>query len=71
MDDYKGKSGWDWPKLAGIYTTTANRDTLDETPEAYKPMADIVRLIEPTAKILFFMVPKMNIKAAEGKSAWR
>ena len=55
---------------AGIYTTTANKDTLDEAPEAYKSKDDIVRLIEPTANILFFMYPKMNIKAAEGKS-WK
>lgn len=54
----------------GIYTTTANRDTLDEAPDAYKDKADIVRLIEPTAKVLFTLYPKMNIKAAEGKPSW-
>ena len=53
---------------AGIYTTTANGDTLDEAPAAYKNKEDIVRLIEPTANILFYMYPKMNIKAAEGAS---
>lgn len=52
---------------AGIYTTTANSDTLDEAPEAYKSMDDIVRLIEPTAEVLFLLKPKMNIKAAEGR----
>lgn len=51
---------------SGIYTTTATRDTLDEAPDAYKGKADIVRLIEPTAKVLFTLFPKMNIKAAEG-----
>ena len=56
---------------AGIFTTTANRDTLDEAPAAYKPMEDIVRLIEPTCKILFFMHPKINIKAAEGIPSWK
>ena len=54
----------------GIYTTTANNDTLDEAPEAYKDKDDIIRLIEPTAKVLFFMKPKMNIKAAEGSPKW-
>lgn len=44
--------------------------TLDEAPDAYKDKADIVRLIEPTAKVLFTLYPKMNIKAAEGKPAW-
>ena len=56
---------------AGIYTTTANQDTLDEAPGAYKSKDDIVRLIKPTANILFFMTPKMNIKAAEGKPSWK
>lgn len=55
---------------AGIYTTTANRDTLDEAPEAYKNKEDIMRLIEPTATILFTLLPKMNIKAAESKPSW-
>lgn len=55
---------------AGICTTTANKDTLDEAPEAYKDTADIIRLIEPTANVLYFLKPRMNIKAAEGKPAW-
>ena len=52
---------------AGIYTTTADEKTLDEAPGAYKPMDEIVRLIEPTVDIKFFMKPKMNIKAQEDK----
>lgn len=50
---------------AGIYTTTADKQTLDEAPDAYKPMEEIVKYIEPTVNILFFMKPKMNIKASE------
>ena len=53
---------------AGIYTTTADEKTLDEAPDAYKPMDEIVKLIEPTVDIKFFMKPKMNIKAAEEKT---
>jgi RNA-splicing ligase RtcB len=52
---------------AGIYTTTADKSTLDEAPDAYKPMAEIVELIKPTVDIKFFMKPKMNIKAQEDK----
>jgi RNA-splicing ligase RtcB len=52
---------------AGIYTTTADAKTLDEAPDAYKPMDEIVKLIEPTVDIKFFMKPKMNIKAQEDK----
>lgn len=47
----------------GVYSTTANVSTLDEAPDAYKPMEEIVKLIEPTAKIEYFLKPKMNIKA--------
>ena len=50
---------------ADIYTTTADRSTLDEAPDAYKPMSEIVGLIEPTVDIIRFMRPKMNIKASE------
>lgn len=50
---------------ADIYTTTADRSTLDEAPDAYKPMSEIVELIEPTVDIIRFMRPKMNIKASE------
>ena len=52
---------------AGIYTTTADEKTLDEAPDAYKPMEEIVKLIKPTVEIYFFMKPKMNIKAQEDK----
>lgn len=52
---------------AGIYTTTADAKTLDEAPDAYKPKDEIVKLIEPTVDIKYFMKPKMNIKAAEDK----
>jgi RNA-splicing ligase RtcB len=50
---------------ANIYTTTADASTLDEAPNAYKPMDEIVKLIEPTVNIKYFMKPKINIKAAE------
>ena len=50
---------------AGVYTTTADATTLDEAPNAYKPYQEIVKLIEPTVDILYFMKPKINIKAAE------
>jgi RNA-splicing ligase RtcB len=49
---------------AGVYTTTADRSTIDEAPDAYKPFEEIVKLIEPTVDILFFVKPKINIKGA-------
>lgn len=62
VEDFKAEMA-----AAGIYTTTADASTLDEAPEAYKPKDEIVKLIEPTVDIKFFMKPKMNIKAQEDK----
>ena len=54
-------------EAAGVYTTTADASTLDEAPQAYKPMEEIVKYIEPTVNILYFMKPMMNIKASDTK----
>jgi RNA-splicing ligase RtcB len=48
---------------AGIYTTTATKETLDECPMAYKSMADIVDNIGPTAEIERIIKPIYNFKA--------
>lgn len=53
---------------AGIYSTSVCQNTLDEAPDAYKPMEEIVKLIEPTCDILYFMKPKINIKATDGET---
>jgi RNA-splicing ligase RtcB len=58
MEDYE-------EAMKGIYSTSVNRETLDESPMAYKNMDDIVANIEPTAKILKRIRPVYNYKAAE------
>ena len=50
--------------MEGIYTTTANQSTIDESPMAYKPMDEIVRLIAPTAEIEKIIKPVYNFKAS-------
>jgi len=50
---------------AGIFTTTANKSTIDEMWLAYKDKDMIIKNIEPTVKIDFFMKPIWNIKAGE------
>ncbi len=50
-------------KNAGIFTTCVNHSTLDESPFAYKGMADIVDNIEPTADIVKVIRPVYNFKA--------
>lgn len=52
---------------AGIYSTSVCQNTLDEAPDAYKPMDEIVELIKDTCDIQFFMQPKINIKATEAE----
>ena len=51
--------------MNGIYTTTANIDTIDEAPMAYKPMEEIIEIIEPTVDIVDIIKPIYNFKAAE------
>ena len=51
--------------MRGVYTTTANESTLDESPMAYKPMREIVELISPTVEIERIIKPLYNFKAAE------
>ena len=49
--------------MEGIYTTSVNESTLDESPMAYKSLDDIVETIEPTAEIVEVLKPVYNFKA--------
>lgn len=51
--------------MKGIFTTTANKATLDEAPMAYKPMEEIVANIKDTVDIAMIIKPVYNFKAAE------
>lgn len=51
--------------MEGIYSTSVGVGTLDESPMAYKNMNEILKMIEPTANVLFLIKPKINIKAME------
>jgi RNA-splicing ligase RtcB len=57
MEDYE-------KAMHGIYSTSVNRKTLDESPMAYKNMDEIITGIGPTAKILKIIKPVYNFKAA-------
>jgi RNA-splicing ligase RtcB len=52
-------------QMVGIYTTSVNRSTIDEAPQAYKPMKEIVANISDTAKIVDVIKPVYNFKASE------
>lgn len=51
--------------MQGIYTSCVNRETLDESPMAYKPMETILKQIAPTADVQERILPVYNFKAGE------
>ena len=50
--------------MKDVYTTSVCEGTIDESPMAYKPMEEIIRLIEPTAEIATIIKPVYNFKAS-------
>lgn len=56
LDDYQNS-------MAGIYTTSVNENTLDESPQAYKSLDDIIDVIGDTVEIVEVMKPVYNFKA--------
>ncbi len=50
--------------MAGIYTTSVSEETLDESPQAYKTLEDIIDVIGETVEIIEVMKPVYNFKAA-------
>ncbi|SEQ89503.1 RNA-splicing ligase RtcB, repairs tRNA damage [Lachnospiraceae bacterium NE2001] len=49
--------------MEGIYSIFINKDTLDESPFAYRSIDDIASVIEPTVKIDKIIKPIYNYKA--------
>lgn len=52
-------------EMAGIFSTCVGKDTLDESPMAYKSLHEIVRQISPTAEITAYLKPVYNFKSSE------
>lgn len=51
--------------MAGIFTTSVNRSTIDESPMVYKPMEEIIQNIEQTVDIEKIIKAVYNFKASE------
>lgn len=51
--------------MEGIYTTSVNLSTIDESPMAYKPIDEIMENIKDTVNIEKVIKPIYNFKAAE------
>lgn len=51
--------------MKGIYTTSVNQSTIDESPMAYKLIKEIVENIQETVEIVKIIKPIYNFKASE------
>ena len=51
--------------MQGIYTTSVNQSTIDESPMAYKPIGEILENIKDTVDIVKIIKPVYNFKASE------
>lgn len=58
LDDYKNS-------MEGIFTTSVNDETIDESPMVYKPMEEIIEHIKDTVKVEKIIKPIYNFKASE------
>lgn len=58
MDEFKSS-------MKGIVSTSVTKETIDESPMAYKDTNEILDLIKDTADILFVVKPKISWKASE------
>ena len=52
-------------EMQGIYSTSISRDTLDESPMAYKPMDAILSQIGETVDVTERITPVYNFKAGD------
>lgn len=59
LDEYK-------EAMKGIYTTSVNESTIDESPMAYRSIDDIVDVVDPTVEIIDITTPVYNFKASKG-----
>lgn len=56
LDEYK-------KSMEGIYTTSVSESTLDEAPDAYKSLEDIIDVIKESVDVIDIMKPIYNFKA--------
>ncbi|MCF0142063.1 MAG: RtcB family protein, partial [Parasporobacterium sp.] len=57
--------------MEGIYTTSVNETTLDESPMAYKSLGDIIDVVAETVDVLEVIKPVYNFKAGEEEQPWK
>lgn len=57
--------------MANVWTSTANIETIDECPQAYKPVSAITDCVGDTVSVIGRGIPVYNFKAAEESLSWR
>lgn len=58
LEDYK-------KSMQGIYSTSIDEETIDESPMVYKPMEEIIEYIKDTVDVIDIIKPIYNFKANE------
>ena len=58
-------------EMTGVYTTSVNEKTLDESPMAYKSLADIIDVIQESVEVIDIMKPVFNFKASDDEAPWK
>ncbi|MBQ7378800.1 MAG: RtcB family protein [Clostridia bacterium] len=53
--------------MKGIYTTSVNESTIDESPMAYRSIDDILDTVEPTVDVVDVILPVYNFKASRSE----
>jgi RNA-splicing ligase RtcB len=57
--------------MEGIYTTSVNKNTLDESPMAYKNANEIVEAVQDTVEVIEVIKPIYNFKASETEEDYK
>lgn len=57
--------------MKGIYTTSVNKNTLDESPMAYKNANEIVEAVKDTVEVIEVIKPIYNFKASETEEDYK
>lgn len=56
-------------EMKGIFSTSVNQSTIDESPMAYRRIDEIYNAVEPTAEVLEVLKPVYNFKASKPTDA--
>lgn len=57
LDEFKAE-------MEGVFTTSVNESTIDESPMAYRRVDEILNTIDPTAEVVERILPVYNFKAS-------